>query len=96
MDNKKDKKKIIKSFYRKIKQLEEEKILLNVKETIKNIELIIHIYKCILHAVEKMDIDLILYRGPKYNNKYKLLTQIDIRKIKRRKQTKQNNHKRYF
>ena len=94
LDNKPDKKKIIKSFYRKIKQLEEEKILLNVKETIKNIELIIHIYKCILHAVEKMDIDLILYRGPKYNNKYKLLTQIDIRKIKRRKQTKQNNQNR--
>lgn len=91
LDNKPDKKKIIKSFYRKIKQLEEEKILLNVKETIKNIELIIHIYKCILHVVEKMDIDLILYRGPKYNNKYKLLTQIDIRRIKRRKQTKQNN-----
>ena len=37
-----------------------------------------------------MDIDLVLYRGPKYNKKYKLLTQTDIRKMKRKKQSKEN------
>lgn len=91
LENKPDKKKIINSFYRKIKQLEEERTLVNVKETIKNIELIIHIYKCILHVAEKMDIDLGLYRGPKYNKKYKLLTQIDIRKIRRKRRSKEEN-----
>lgn len=91
LDNEPDKKKIINSFYRKIKQLEEKRLLLNVGETIKNIELIIHIYQCILHVVEKMDIDLVLYRGPKYNKKYKLLTNVDIKKIIRKKQSKENN-----
>lgn len=91
LDNKPDKKKIVKTFYRKIKQLEEERELLNVKETIKNIELIIHIYECIMHVVENMDIDLGLYRGPKYDKKYKMLSEIDIRKIKRKKKSKANN-----
>jgi len=90
LDNKPDKKKIVNSFYRKIKQLEEEKKFLKAKDAINNIELIIHIYQCIIHICEKMDIDLVLYRGPKYNKKYKLLTQIDIRRIKR-KRDKQSN-----
>lgn len=91
LDNKPDKKKIINSFYRKIKHLEDERQLINVKEAINNIELIIHIYKCIIHISEKMEIDLVLYRGHKYGKKYKLLNQVDIRKIKRKKQNKQEN-----
>ena len=91
LDNKPDKKKIVNSFYRKIKELETERNLLNVKETINNIELIIHIYKCILHISEKMDIDLVLYRGPKYKQRYKLLKQIDIKRLKRKKYSKQLN-----
>lgn len=91
LNNKPDKKKIINSFYRKIRQLEGERNLLNVQDALKNIELIVHIYQCILHVAEKMDIDLVLYRGPKYNKKYKVLKQIDIRKIKRSKHSKQEN-----
>ena len=94
LDNKPDKKKIIKTFYRKIKQLEEERELLHVKESIKNIELIIHIYECIMHVIENMDIDLGLYRGPKYNKQYKILSEIDIRKIKRKKRSKEYNQMR--
>lgn len=90
LDNKPDKKKIINSFYRKIKQLEEERNLLNVRSAINNIDLIIHLYQCIIHVSEKMDIDLGLYRGPKYKKKYKILSQIDIRKIKRKKIKKEN------
>jgi len=90
LNNNPDKLKIVNSFYRKIKQLEEERDLLNVRGSINNIELTIHIYQCIIHIVEKMDIDLVLYRGPKYNKKYKLLTQTDIRKMKRKKQSKDN------
>lgn len=91
LDNKPDKKKIVSSFYRKIKQLEIERRLLNVRETINNIQLTIHIYQCILHICEKMSIDLVLYRGPKYSKKYKLISEIDIRKIKRKKQSKEQN-----
>lgn len=91
LDNKPDKKKIINSFYRKIKQLENERNLLNVQNSINNIELIIHIYQCILHVAEKMEIDLVLYRGPKYNKKYKIINNIDIRKIKRKRHTKEEN-----
>ena len=85
LDNKPDKKKIINSFYRKIKQLEEERELLNVRGAINNIQLILHIYQCILHVSEKMDIDLVLYRGPKYKKISKALNPVDIRKIKRRR-----------
>ena len=92
LDNKPDKKKIINSFYRKIRMLEEEKNLLNVKGTINNIELTIHIYQCILHIAEKMDIDLVLYRGPKYKERYKLASNLmDIKRLKRKKQSKQEN-----
>ena len=95
LDNKPDKKKIVNSFYRKIRQLNEKRNLLNVKETINNIELTIHIYQCILHIVEKMEIDLVLYRGPKYKERYKLSSQlIDLRRLKRKKQTKQFNQMR--
>jgi len=76
LENKVDKKKIIKSFYRKINQLEEQRDLLNVQNAINNIELIIHIYECIMHMAEKMDIDLGLYRGPKYDKQYKLFKKI--------------------
>lgn len=93
LDNKPDKKKIVRSFYRKIKQLEEERDLLNVQNAINNINLSLHIYQCILHVCEKMDIDLVLYRGYKGTKKYKLLNQIDIRKIKRKKRSKQENAK---
>ena len=92
LNNKPDKKKIINSFYRKIRQLEEKRNFLNVKETISSIDLTVHIYQCILHIVEKMDIDLVLYRGPKYKERYKISSQlIDIRRLKRRRQSKQEN-----
>lgn len=94
LENKPDKKKIINSFYRKIRQLEEKRELLNVKSAINNLELTIHIYQCILHISEKMNIDLVLYRGPKYKERYKLLKQIDLKRIKRKKQTKQENQTR--
>ena len=95
LDNKPDKKKIINSFYRKIRQLQEERNLLNVKSTINNIELTIHIYECILHIAEKMDIDLVLYRGPKYKERYKLSSGlIDIKRLKRKRQSKQANQQR--
>lgn len=86
LDNKPDKLKIIKNFYRKIEQLEEERELLNIKEAINSIELSIHIYECILHICEKLKMELILYRGPKYNKKYKLINYVNIKKIKRKKQ----------
>lgn len=92
LDNKPDKKKIINSFYRKIRQLQDERNLLNVKSTISNIELTIHIYQCILHIAEKMDIDLVLYRGPKYKERYKLSSElIDIKRLKRKRKSKQEN-----
>lgn len=92
LDNKPDKKKIINSFYRKIRQLQEERNLLNVRDSISNIELTMHIYQCILHIAEKMEIDLVLYRGPKYKERYKLLSQlIEIKRLKRKRQSKQNN-----
>ena len=91
LDNKPDKKKIVNSFYRKIKQLQEERNILNVKESINNIELTIHIYQCILHVCEKMEIDLVLYRGPKYKERYKLLNQIDLKRLKRRRKTISSN-----
>lgn len=95
LNNKPDKKKIINSFYRKIRQLEEKRNFLNVKETISSIDLIVHIYQCILHIVEKMDIDLVLYRGPKYKERYKLSSQlIEIRRLKRKRQSKQFNQMR--
>lgn len=92
LDNKPDKKKIINSFYRKIRQLQDERNLLNVKSTISNIELTMHIYQCILHIAEKMDIDLVLYRGPKYKERYKLSSElIDIKRLKRKRKSKQEN-----
>ena len=92
LDNKPDKKKIINSFYRKIRQLQDERNLLNVKATISNIELTMHIYQCILHIAEKMDIDLVLYRGPKYKERYKLSSEsIDIKRLKRKRKSKQEN-----
>lgn len=77
LDDNADKKKIIKSFYRKIKQLENERNLLNVQDSINNIELTIHIYKCILHIAEKMTIELDLYRGFDGKEKYKMQEEID-------------------
>lgn len=95
LDNKPDKKKIINSFYRKIRQLEEKRNFLNAKETINSIQLTMHIYQCILHIAEKMDIDLVLYRGPKYKERYKLSSQlIEIRRLKRKRQSKQFNQMR--
>ncbi len=93
LENKPDKLKIIKNFYRKIKQLENERELLNVKETINNIELSIHIYQCILHICEKLNIELILYRGPKYKKKYELADDINLNKIKRKKRNKKQTQK---
>ena len=93
LDNKPDKMKIIRSFYRKIKQLESERNLLDVKGTIDNIELSIHIYNCILHICEKMSIDLELYRGFNGKKKYKLKQHVDFIKLKykRKKQSKEQN-----
>lgn len=90
LDNKPDKLKIIRSFYRKIKQLESERNLLDVHQSINNIDLSIHIYQCILHISEKMSIDLILYRGFTAKKKYKLQNYIDLQKLKRRK--KESKH----
>lgn len=77
LDDNSDKKKIIKSFYRKIKQLEEKRNLLSVQDTINNIELTIHIYNCILHIAEKMIIELDLYRGFDGKGKYKMQEELD-------------------
>lgn len=85
LDNKLDKQKIIRSFYRKIYELENERNFLNVKQTINNIELSIHIYRCILHIREKMDIDLVLYRGFNSKKKYKLQNYIDFKKMKNKR-----------
>lgn len=85
LDNKPDKLKIIRSFYRKIKQLESERNLLDVHQSINNIDLSIHIYQCILHISEKMSIDLVLYRGFTAKKKYKLQNYIDLQKFKKRK-----------
>ena len=102
LDNNADKKKIIKSFYRKIKQLESERSLLNVQEAINNIELTIHIYKCILHISEKMTIELDLYRGFDGKEKYKMQEEIDYlilrnkRKAMSREQAEQHLKTLYF
>ena len=91
LDYNSDKMKIIKSFHKKIKQLEEERNLLNVQDSINNIELSIHIYNCILHILEKMTIELDLYRGFDGKEKYKLQEQIDflILKNKRKSMSKE-------
>ena len=91
LDDNSDKMKIIKSFHKKIKQLEEERNLLNVQDSINNIELSIHIYNCILHILEKMTIELDLYRGFDGKEKYKLQEQIDflILKNKRKSMSKE-------
>ena len=85
LEDKPDKLKIIKSFYRKINQLESERIFLNVEQAIDNIELSIHIYRCIQHIKEKMDIDLVLYRGFTAKKKYKLKNYIDFQIIKKKR-----------
>lgn len=87
-----DKIRIVKSFYRKVKQLEEERNKLRDKDKTKNIQLSIHIMTCIKHIVEQMKIDLVLYRGPDYKKQYKLKQQeeIELKKIKRRKEYKEN------
>ena len=57
-----------------------------------NIELSIHILKCIKHIIEKMDIDLILYRGPNFKNiKLKVLEEFEdkIKKLKKEKYSKE-------
>ena len=89
LDNKPDKLKVIQTFYKKLKQLESERNLLNIKDSINNIELSIHIYECILHIREKMDIDLVLYRGFKSKKKYKLLNYIDFKKSRDKKLEKE-------
>lgn len=85
LDDNSDKLKIIKSFHKKIKQLEEERNLLNVQDSINNIELSIHIYKCIMHILEKMSIDLDLYRGYTPEQKYKLQEYIDLSLLKEKR-----------
>ena len=81
LDNKEDRTKIINSFHKKVKQLEEDRRnTSNMSEDQKedNIELSIHILKCIKHIIEKMDIDLILYRGPNFKNiKLKVLEEFE-------------------
>lgn len=89
LDSNPDKLKIIKTFYKKLKTLESERDLLNVTESINNLELSIHIYECILHIREKMSIDLVLYRGFKGTKKYKLLNYVDFKKIRDRKNQKE-------
>lgn len=86
LEDKADKLKIVKNFYRKVKQLEEErKHLLEEDEKIDNVQLSIHIMQCIKHIVEQMKIDLILYKGPNFKKRYKLkgIYEEKIRKIKR-------------
>ena len=42
-----------------------------------------------------MEIDLVLYRGPKYKERYKLSSQlIDLRRLKKHRQSKQFNQMR--
>ena len=89
LDNKPDKLKVIQTFYKKLKQLESERNLLNIKDSINNIELSIHIYECILHIREKMNIDLVLYRRFKSKKKYKLLNYIDFKKSRDKKLEKE-------
>lgn len=97
LDSKPDKLKVINSFYRKIKQLEEDRDFINIKETISNIELSIHIYECILHIRESMDIDLTLYRGFKGEKKYILKNYLEFKKIKKRKKQKDTQeHQRFL
>ena len=84
LESKSDRLKIIRNFYRKIKELEEQRQLLNVKNAIDSIELTIHIYECILHICEKMKLELVLYRGPKYKKKYVLSNDFDIIRMKRK------------
>ena len=95
LDNKEDRTKIINSFHKKVKQLEEDRRnTSNMSEDQKedNIELSIHILKCIKHIIEKMDIDLILYRGPNFKNiKLKVLEEFEdkIKKLKKEKYSKE-------
>ncbi len=92
LEDKADKLKIVKNFYRKIKQLEKErKHLTDEDEKLDNIQLSIHIMQCIKHIVEKMKIDLTLYRGPNFKKKYKLkeIYEDKLKKIKR----KENNER---
>lgn len=89
LDNKPDKLKVIQTFYKKLKQLESERNLLNINDSINNIELSIHIYECILHIREKMNIDLVLYRSFKSKKKYKLQNYIDFKKIRDKKLQKE-------
>ena len=64
--------------------------MLDVDQSINNIELSIHIYQCILHISEKMSIDLVLYRGFTAKKKYELQNYIDFKKLKKRK--KESKH----
>lgn len=91
LDDNSDKLKIVKSFHRKIKQLEAERDLLDVQNSINNIELTLHIYKCIMHIAEKMTIELDLYRGFDGKEQYHLKEQIDflILKNKRKAMSKE-------
>lgn len=95
LDNKEDRRKIINSFHKKVKQLEEDRRnTSNMSEDQKedNIELSIHILKCIKHIIEKMDIDLILYRGPNFKNiKLKVLEEFEdkLKKLKKEKYSKE-------
>lgn len=93
LDNKPDKIKIIKTFYKKIHQLENQRDSLNIDNAFASIELSIHLYECILHIHESMDIDLGLYREFNAKKKYKLKNYIDFKKIKNRMIQKQNNEK---
>ena len=93
LEDKADKIKIINSFYRKVNQLKlERKKINNEEDKIDNIQLSIHIMQCIKHIVEKMKIDLVLYRGPNFKDKkYKIEQEIieKLKKIKKEKRTKE-------
>lgn len=91
LEDKVDKVKIIKSFYRKIKQLEIERKTLKDEQRKDNIELSIHIMQCIKHIVEQMKLDIVLYRGPNFTKKYKIKMEYEdkIKELKRKKYNKE-------
>ena len=98
LDNKPDKLKVIQSFYRKIKQLEKERDMLDVKDTINNLKLSAHIYECIQHIQEKMTIDLALYRGPDFKKRYHLKKienklELSVKKLRQKKLSKEERNK---
>lgn len=94
LDSKVDKLRIIKDFHKKVEHLEKEREGLNNEDKVSNIQLTIHILTCIKHIIEKMKIELVLYRGPKFKNrKFKVEREVfdKIKKLRDKKYIKDFN-----